>query len=142
MNVKLEIIKQYSDISNKYLPLFRDLVKYGLASIVAMVLDVGLLYVLVDYVTIYYLYAATIAFCSSLIFHYVLVKLFVFKLSRVSAGTEFFWYCLIGLVGLILNNLIIYILVTMQIWYIFAKLVSLVTVFIFNFSARRRLFMN
>jgi len=138
-----EILKKYEHVvTNRYLMFVRDIFKYGLASVCAMVVDVGLLYILVDYIHMNYLYATTIAFCFGLAFHYALVKIFVFKISRIKPIKEFVWYALIGLIGLILNNLIIYILVRMQLWYIYAKLVSLIVVFFFNFSGRRRLFKN
>jgi len=127
---------------NKHLNLLKDMIKYGFVSVLSMVVDVGILYILVEHVHMYYMYATTIAFCFALVLHFALVKIFVYKSNKTTLFKEFFWYTLIGLIGLVLNNIIIYVLVWLQIWYLYAKLISVVTVFFFNFFGRRRLFQN
>jgi putative flippase GtrA len=123
-----------------FITLFVDIFKYGLASIVAMAADVGILYVLVEYFQFHYMYASTAAFCFGLVFHYFLVKMFVFTNSKMEPKKEFILYSIIGLIGLGLNNLIIYVLVFLNLWYLYAKLISVVLVFFFNFFSRRKLF--
>ncbi|NLB53912.1 MAG: GtrA family protein [Syntrophomonadaceae bacterium] len=125
---------------NKYINLFKDIFKYGLVSTVALAVDVGLLYFLVEYVHMHYLIAATVAFCCGLAVNYVLGKKYVFKNSKMPPLQEFIWYASIGVIGLILNDLIIYILVWLQLWYMYAKAISVAIVFFFNFFGRRRLF--
>jgi len=129
-----------SKATNKYLNLIRDILKYGLVSILALVTDAGLLYVLVENFQAHYLYAATIAFGCGLVVNYSLAKIFVFKKSKLSSTQEFICYATIGLIGLGINDLIIYLLVWLQIWYLYAKAVSVAVVFFFNFFGRRRLF--
>lgn len=124
----------------KYYLLCKDIFKYGLVSSVALAVDVGFLYALVEYAFMHYLVAATIAFCLGLAVNYILGKKYVFKNSRMPAWQEFIWYAAIGVIGLILNDLIIYILVWLQLWYMFAKAISVAIVFFFNFFGRRRLF--
>jgi len=137
-----QLIEKWDMITDKHLILFKDIIRYGLVSVLAMVVDVGMLYIFVEHIRMNYMYATTIAFCFGLVFHYILVKIFVFRISRITPFKEFFWYVGIGLIGLILNNLIIYILVWMHLWYIYAKFVSVFVVFFFNFYERRRLFRN
>jgi len=127
-------------IKDEYSTLLRDMFKYGFVSVFALAVDIGLLYILVEYGQIHYIFAATIAFCFGLIVNYVLGKKFVFQDSKLPAVQEFIWYAAIGVIGLGLNDLIIYILVWMQLWYLYAKAVSVAVVFFFNFFGRRRLF--
>jgi putative flippase GtrA len=129
-------------VANNYLDLLKDISKYGLVSVFALVVDVGLLYLFVDHAQMYYMYAATIAFCCGLTVNYSLAKIFVFKKSKMSSVQEFIWYTTIGVIGLGLNDLIIYLLVWLQVWYMYAKAVSVAIVFFFNFFGRRRLFAN
>jgi len=125
---------------NKYLVIFGDMFKYGFVSSFALLVDAGLLILLVENYGIHYLTAASAAFYCGLVANYILAKIFVFKTSRLSYAHECFWYAVIGLIGLALNDLIIYILVWLQLWYLHAKAVSVAIVFFFNFFGRRRLF--
>lgn len=136
-----KIIEKYDYmVTNKYLRLIKDIFKYGLVSVFALVTDAGLLYILVEYFQVHYIYAATLAFGCGLAVNYSLAKLFVFKKSKFTSTQEFIWYATIGLIGLGLNDLIIYLLVWLHVWYLYAKAVSVAVVFFFNFFGRRRLF--
>ncbi len=127
-------------LPNKYVTLLRDIFKYGLVSFSALMVDVGLLYTLVEYFRLHYLQAATVAFVCGLLVNYFLGRAFVFKNGRLTRSKEFIYYSLIGLVGLGLNDLIIYVLVIIGLWYMYAKAISVATVFFFHFFARRSLF--
>lgn len=134
-------MEKFNDIlSKRHFILLRDILKYGFVSVFALVVDVSLLYLLVEYIHMYYIFAATVAFCFGLITNYTLGKMFVFRNSKLAPLHEFIWYASIGIIGLILNDLIIYLLVWMQVWYLYAKAVSVAVVFFFNFFGRRRLF--
>jgi putative flippase GtrA len=140
MNESKVIEENTSFTMEKYLTLFRDLCKYGFVSVFALAVDVGLLYLLVEYARIHYIAAATIAFICGLAVNYCLARIFVFKNSKLPPLQEFIWYATIGVIGLVLNDLIIYLLVWMQLWYLYAKAISVAVVFFFNFFGRRRLF--
>lgn len=127
---------------NKYFALLRDMFKYGFVSSAALAVDVGLLYILVEYMHSHYLYAASVAFICGLAVNYTLGKRYVFKESKLPPLQEFIWYALIGVIGLLLNDFILYVLVLLNLWYLYAKAVSVALVFFFNFFARRGLFQN
>jgi putative flippase GtrA len=140
---KAELIEKNNCIViNKYLNICLDIFKYGLVSFFALAVDIGFLYIMVEYIHMYYIAAATIAFCFGLSVNYTLGKIFVFKNSKLPLLQEFIWYTSIGIMGLVINDLIIYLLVRIQLWYLTAKAVSVVVVFFFNFFGRRRLFAN
>ena len=132
--------KKIDKYAYKYSTLIKDIFKYGLVSSIALAVDVGLLYILVEHFYMHYLAAATIAFCCGLVVNYALGKNFVFKNSKMPPLQEFIWFATIGVIGLVLNDLIIYLLVWMQLWYMYAKAISVAIVFFFNFFGRRRLF--
>jgi len=120
--------------------LLNDICKYGFVSIFALAVDVGLLYLLVEYFEMSHIGAATVSFTAGLVVNYSLARIFVFKKSKLPLRQEFLLYAFIGVIGLGLNDLIIYLLVWLQVWYMYAKAVSVAIVFFFNFFGRRRLF--
>ncbi len=132
--------KYHHGLQSKYLTIFFEMVKYGLVSVSALAVDVGLLYALVEYYDFHHIHAATISFICGLVVNYSLARVFVFKESKYPLWQEFIWYASIGVVGLLLNDFIIYLLVWFGTWYLYAKAVSVAVVFFFNFFGRRRLF--
>lgn len=129
-------------ISFDYIDMLKDMFKYGCVSVFALVVDVGLLYILVEYVGLHHVLAATVSFTGGLVVNYCLARLYVFKKSRLPFRQEFVLYAVIGVIGLGLNDIIIYLLVGIQVWYMYAKAVSVAVVFFFNFFGRRRLFVQ
>lgn len=140
LNEVEKTIKKTSYLQPKYILLLRDIFKYGMVSSAALAVDVGLLYFFVEYVQIHYLHAASFSFICGLAVNYALGTKFVFKQSKYKPLKQFIYYSLIGVIGLGLNDAILYVLVWMNVWYMFAKAVSVALVFFFNFFARRSLF--
>lgn len=125
---------------NRFTRLIAEMFMYGFVSVFALVVDVGLLYLLVEKAGMHHIVAASLSFTGGLIVNYCLARAFVFRNGRLPMRQEFTWYALIGVIGLGLNDLIIYLLVSLQVWYMYAKAVSVALVFFFNFFSRRRLF--
>lgn len=117
-----------------------QLIKYGLVSAVALAVDMGLLYSLTEWAHLNYLVSATIAFICGLIVNYTLSLRYVFSRSRFNRSREFFLYSLIGVGGLLINDITIYMLVQWSMWYMMAKIIATGIGFIFNFLCRRSLF--
>lgn len=117
-----------------------QLVKYGYVSLIALVVDAGLLHFLTESLKVNYLLSASIGFSCGLVVNYTLSIRFVFEKSRYSRPGEFILYAVIGILGLIFNDLIIFLIVQLGAWYMTAKLVSTAVVFFFNFFCRRSLF--
>ena len=93
--------------NNTLLQLFR----YTFVGGFAFLVDFGTLFVLTEYFKIYYLVSAGIAFILGLIINYILSVIWVFN-SRAMENRllEFLLFALIGLVGLGLNELFLWIL--------------------------------
>lgn len=119
--------------------LFGQLFRYGIVGGIAFVVDYGTLWFLTDICHVHYLVSAAIAFIFGLACNYILSTRFVFGESRIrSAWAEFAAFAVIGVVGLALNELILYICQDLLgIHYMLGKLVSTVIVFFWNFLARR-----
>lgn len=118
---------------------FVQLIRYGLVSVVALVVDFGGMVLLVELLSVHYLVAATVSFTAGLIVNYVLSRLWVFNESRYrSKAGEFIAFSLIGIVGLLLNNGIIWLSVEhVGMHYAVSKVIATGVVFFWNFGLRK-----
>jgi len=113
--------------------------RYGAVSVVALGVDFGGMVLLVEVGSVHYVWAATISFIGGLIVNYLLSRLWVFSESKYkSKVTEFALFASIGLVGLLLNDGIIWYLVDkLAMYYIIGKVIATIIVFFWNFGARK-----
>lgn len=89
-----------------------------------------------------YLFAAAIAFVLGLAVNYIISVKFVFSESeQVSSKLkEFVIYAVIGIVGLLLTELILYALTEwMHIYFMISKIVAAAIVLLWNFIARKKI---
>jgi putative flippase GtrA len=121
--------------------LLKEAVGYGLASAIALAVDAGLLFVLVRFFGWWYLAAATVSFTVGLGVTYVLSVTLVFASRRVeNRRVEFVTFAAIGIVGLVINNAVIYVGVRhLGLDYMVAKAIAALFTFAGNFLARRQL---
>lgn len=127
--------------------LFRDkpgslvgqLLRYAVVGGISFVVDYGSLWLLTEMAGVPYLWSAAIAFILGLTCNYILSTRWVFGESRIrNAWGEFAAFALIGVVGLGLNELIMYACTDgLGFHYMFSKIVSTGIVFFWNFLARR-----
>lgn len=134
MNKLLEKIF-VSSTTNTFLQLFR----YGFVGGIAFVADYGTLYCCTEYLNIYHLISAAIAFVIGLIVNYCLSTLWVFSQhSQKNKWVEFTLFTIIGMIGLGLNELIIFTGTDIcGLHYMLSKLISTMIVFFWNFFARK-----
>ncbi len=89
--------------------LFEQIVKFGLVGVVATLIDFGL-YTGCNLLGVPYLISGFIGFAVSLIFNYVLSMKFVFEhRDDISRRQEFVMFLLLSMVGLLLNEVFLYI---------------------------------
>ncbi len=126
--------------NNTLLQLFR----YTFVGGFAFLIDFSTLYILTDYLKIYYLFSAGIAFILGLIANYFLSVKWVFNSRKVENRLmEFLLFTLIGLVGLGLNELFLWILTELfLIYYLLSKMITTFVVYFWNFFARKIILFN
>jgi len=123
---------------------FLQLFRYTFVGGFAFIVDFGTLVVLTEFLKIHYLVSAGIAFIFGLTINYFLSVKWVFN-SRVMENRwlEFLLFALIGLVGLGLNELFLWILTDIfLIYYLFSKIITTIIVYFWNFFARKILLFN
>lgn len=106
---------------------------------ISAVINICTLYILKDIVNIYYLIANAIGFILGLITNYCLSKMLVFtKENMGNPMIEFIIYALIGLIGLGIDSLLMWILTSkLNIYYMISKIFSTMLVFVWNFGIRK-----
>lgn len=109
---------------------------------IAFLIDFATLFVLTDFFRLYYLASASAGFLLGLMANYLLCIRWVFNYRAVGDRQfhEFSLFAVIGIVGLLINNSLLYGLTDgLGLHYLLAKVLVAGMILIFNFSARRYL---
>ena len=116
-----------------------QLFRYTFVGGISFVGDFSSLYIFTEIVGFHYLLSAAIAFAIGLTINYILSILWVFKTKSINNRLiEFLIFAVIGIVGLGLNELIIwYSTEKIKIFYLHSKLISTAIVYFWNFFARK-----
>ena len=119
----------------------REFMRYFLASLCGLILDTGTLAVLTSGLGVPYLISGSISFVLGICAVYLLSIYWVFERRDVrSRAVEFSIFLLIGLVGLAINDLVLWALTDFfGLFYLVSKLASVFVVFTWNFFARKKL---
>ena len=121
--------------------LIREALLYGAMSAFLLCVDIGILWILVQYLSWPYLLAATLSFSVGVFVGYILSVTAVFKHRRLkNPPIEFGSFAAIGIVGLAINAAAISFGVGyMGEHYLVAKCRAACLTFVWNFAARRQL---
>jgi putative flippase GtrA len=113
--------------------------RYLVASALALAVDAGLYIALIRVANVHYLAAAPMGYALGILAIYLLSTRWVFSNRRLtSVRSEFLIFTLIGFVGLLLNQLVIYVCVeSLSTSFELAKLASAAIVFGVNFGGRK-----
>jgi putative flippase GtrA len=115
--------------------------QYVVVGGIAFVVDFTTLFVLTELAGLHYLVSASCGFTLGLAVNYVLCIRWIFDFRSVEkASHEFALFSLIGLIGLLLNNALLYVQTEfIGLHYLTAKLIAAAIILLFNFSLRRYL---
>lgn len=118
--------------------------RYVIVGGFSFVVDYGLLFVLTEYAGFHYIVSATLSFIAGLVVNYLLSTRWIFRNSKLSSTTvEFIIYGAIGVVGLVLNNILLYLFTdVLHIHYMISKLITAALVMGWNFVGRRVILFN
>lgn len=123
---------------------FIQLFRYFFVGGFAFLVDYGLLVLLTEVFGLHYLVSATISFLAGLVVNYLLSTSWIFRKSTLeNKWAEFLIFAVIGVVGLGLNNLLLYLFTDkLHIHYMISKLLTTAIVMIWNFGARKIILFN
>ena len=113
--------------------------RYFAVSLIALAVDVAILFAAAKFM--HYLVAATLGFVAGSMVSYLLATRWAFRRRRFDdrEHTEFAVYALVGVFGLGINDLVIYLAVGLAGSHLLlGKLLAAGTTFFFNFAIRKR----
>lgn len=115
--------------------------RYLVSGLVGALVNLLLMYSLVEWLQIWYIYAGTIAFLLSSLVGFTLHKLWTFRnYSRHYVSRQLLMYVMIGVVNIGLNTLIIFLLVEhFHFWYLLAQILSSAFIAVAGFFIYRRI---
>jgi putative flippase GtrA len=116
-----------------------QLLRYTAVGGVAFAVDFGSLFLLTEFGGLHYLLSAVFAFGLGLLTNYLLSVAWVFNRRTLSSrGMEFLVFGLIGVLGLGLNEVVLWVLTEgAGFHYLLSKAGAAVVVFLWNFFARK-----
>ncbi len=119
--------------------LFKQIIRFGIIGGLAFLIDYALLYICTDIIGIHYLISSIISFTVSVIFNYILSIKWVFEVDeRTDPKRNFLLFIIFSVIGLGINEVIMYVGVTMwEIYYMLVKIFATFIVMIFNFITRK-----
>ena len=123
--------------------LFEQIVKFGIVGAIAFVIDYAVLFVLVQFLHMDSIIAATISFTVSVIFNYLASMKYVFVgRADQSKQTQFIIFIVLSVIGLGINDGIMWILNGIlspfipTYYYLVSKIVATAIVMVWNFVSR------
>ena len=110
-------------------------VKFCVVGAVSTVIDVIVLYALVEFIHMNLFVGASISLIVASIHGYTLNRIFTFQNINPNIKSQFVLYFIVSAVGLVLTLLLLKLFVDfMEIYYIYAKLVTVLLVTAWNFT--------
>lgn len=118
--------------------LFKQIIRFSIVGVCAFIIDYTLLYILTEYLNIYYFYSSIISFLVSLTFNYVVSIKWVFKANKKTSIKDFLVFIILSIIGLFINQIIMYIMVEkVNVYYMISKLCSTIIVMLWNFVTKK-----
>lgn len=77
-------------------------VRYNFASVVATVADVGLYWILVSFLGIFYLIAGTFTYCIGIVINFTITRFWAFSETQEKVGKSFVAFVIVNILMLIL----------------------------------------
>ncbi|HLI83933.1 MAG TPA: GtrA family protein [Bryobacteraceae bacterium] len=125
--------------ANAWQRLRTQFLRYAVVGGLAFAVDAGLLWALTAFAGIYYLVSAAVSFSAGLVVNYLLSRFWVFDRRSLSSTTlEFTIFTLIGIVGLGLNQLLMWgFTEKFGLYYMLSKCFAAGFVLLWSFGARK-----
>ena len=126
-------------VSDKTEHLLVQIFNFGIVGVVATIIDFLFLYLFRDMCHFPLIISNTLSFCISVIYNYYASMTFVFDVDQSkSKKKNFILFIIFSVIGLVINDIIVYIVTEFGIYYMISKVIATVFVMIFNFVTRKK----
>lgn len=135
----MKVIKNKQGVIKLMWTLGRQIIKFVIVGMLAFLIDYGIMVVLMDIFSVYYLFASTISFFISVIFNYICSMKFVFLGNKNgSKKKEFILFIVLSVLGLMINQIAMFVFVEkLSIIVKISKIFATGIVMIWNFVTRK-----
>lgn len=117
---------------------FKPLIKYATVGIIGTAIDIGSLYLFVEYAGLPVIPASVLSFLLAVVNNFVLNKAWTFQNKSKNYRKLFIKFLIVSIVGLLLTVSCMHLLVNVaNIWYIFAKAITSLIVLSWNFLGNK-----
>ncbi len=107
---------------------------------IATLVDLGLLYAFTEFLRIWYFYSTALSYFIGMLTNYTLNKYLNFRNRSRRIIPQFGLFMLVALIGLALNQAVIYMMVEFGgLWYMHAKFIALLVVMFWSFYGHKHL---
>jgi len=128
------MIKLYRKLrENYFLNKYKRAIKFFISGIISASIDFGILFILVHFYSFNVIIANTISFSFAVINSFLFNKFWTFRNKDKNYSKQFFKFLIVSIIGLILNNLFLFIIIKFGVWYLFAKVIVTFIVLFWNF---------
>jgi len=115
---------------------FLKFLKFGIVGFSGLFVDFGTTYVLKEWLKVQKYIANSIGFCVAASTNYFLNRVWTFQSEDPNIAREYTSFFIISLIGLAINNLILWLIVSRLKWnFYLAKLIAIGVVTVWNFLA-------
>ena len=118
----------------------KKIIRFIVVGGIATIIDFVCLYIFKEFLNFNVILANTLSFIISVTYNYIASITWVFDTNKnKNKKIQFILFIIFSIVGLIINNIILYILTDkLNIYYLISKVVATLIVMIFNFVTRKK----
>ena len=120
--------------------LVNKIIRFGIVGGIATIIDFVFLYIFKEFLNFNVILANTLSFIISVTYNYIASITWVFDVNKnKNKNMQFILFIIFSVVGLIINNVILYILTDkLNIYYLISKVIATLIVMVFNFVTRKK----
>ena len=118
----------------------KKIIRFIVVGGIATIIDFVCLYIFKEFLNFNVILANTLSFTISVIYNYIASIKYVFDVDKnKNRKIQFIVFIVFSILGLILNNLILYLLTNkLNIYYLISKIIATMFVMVFNFITRKK----
>jgi putative flippase GtrA len=117
---------------------FKPFIKYAIVGVLGTAIDLGALYLFVEYARMDVILASVFSFLLAVVNNFILNKAWTFQNKSKNYRKLFIKFLIVSLVGLLLTVSCMHLFVNVaNIWYIFAKAITSLIVLSWNFLGNK-----
>jgi putative flippase GtrA len=114
-----------------------QVIRFGIVGMLGMVIDFSITWFFKEKAAFNKLVANAMGFSGAVIFNFFLNRSWTFHVDSGNNSTQFMRFVIVSLAGLAMNTLIVYLLTEKKVNFYISKLIAILIVFVWNYTANR-----